>query len=378
MLLFRTSLTGASVSAPQLFVSLLTPPSVQAGSGDLSLAISGGNFTPGDSVTANGIPLQISAITATQITTTVPAAILSVAGDVQIAVTDTSNRVAYLVLIVTPEPTSIHVSTNQLAFPGQIVGTSSAPQTITVSNVGNSTVSISGIAVSGDFSQTNNCVAVVPTASCSIAIVFQPTQAGNRAGVLTLSDSDVTKSQAVILGGVGSDVQVSGGSSGTSATVAAGEPANYGLVISPAGGFTGQVSFSCSNLPRYAECNFNPSNANLGSTPLNVTVTITTSQQQSAYFHKNVGPLVTLASLAMFFLLPLGRPGRKGKNTAVRLIALALMLSPLHGCGSASSSAPPPAQPTAPSVTPSGTYTVNFVVSNPQVSRSVALTLVVR
>jgi lipopolysaccharide export LptBFGC system permease protein LptF len=107
-------------------------------------------------------------------------------------------------------------------------------------------------------------------------------------------------------------------------------------------------------------------------------VTITTSQHQAAALRQNVTPLVTMAmaSLAMFVLLPLRSLRRNGRDALVQLVVLALIFWPLGGCGGASSTPPPP--PPAPLVTPSGTYTVNFIVSSAQISRSVALTLIVK
>src|SRR5260370_41409210 len=119
---------------------------------------------------------------------------------------------------------------------------------------------------------------------------------------------------------MGSGVKIGGsGSSGKTATVSVGQTASYALVVSPEGGFAGQVSFSCSNLPNYAACNFSPASTNLGNTSLSVMVTITTSQHQAAALRHNVTPLVTMAmaSLAMFVLLPLRSLRRNARDAPV-------------------------------------------------------------
>jgi len=375
LLLVRTSLTGSSLPPAQFFVSGLTPTSVLVGSTDLVLTISGGGFAPGDSITANGTQLQIASISPTQITATIPAALMSLSGEIQIAVTDTSNHSAYLAVIVAPQPNTVSISTNVLTFATQIVGTASSSQSLTLSNTGTAPIVVSNISTSGDFSQINNCSTVAPSGSCSISVVFQPSAAGNRTGVLTVNVSDPTKSQSVALGGTGSDVQITAaGGSGTSATVPSGQTASYALIVSPAGGFAGPVSFSCSNLPKYAACNFSPAAINLANASVNVTLAITTSQQQTALLRHDASPLVAMASLAMFFLLPLGIPKRKGKYAIIRLIAIALVIWPLHGCGGAASNPPAPAL----LVTPRGAYTVNVVINSAQISRSVPLTLIVK
>jgi len=382
MFLIRTSLTSASVPAAQFFVSSLSPNIDQAGSPDLTIMINGGGFAAGDSVTANGIPVQIVGVSPAQITATIPAALLSVAGDIQITVTDTSDHVAFLVLTVSGEPTNVALSTNVLNFAAQVVGSSSMSQTVTFSNSGTTPLIVSGVTSTGDFSQTNNCATVAPGSNCSISVVFKPSATGNRSGLLQISDNDFTKMQTVALSGVGSDVQIGGsGSSGTTATVASGKSASYSLTITPQGGFTGQLSFSCTNLPQFASCSFNPSSATIGTSPVNVTVTIATSQQQSASLARPSFPTITaFAYLTPVFLLLFGVRRRGAKrsliNGAIQLLIVALVFFPLAGCGGGASSTPSPAPP-APSVTPAGTYSVNFVVSNAQLSRSITLTLTV-
>ena len=81
-----------------------------------------------------------------------------------------------------------------LSFASQSVGTSSAPQTVTLSNVSSSTViNITSIAVTGsnkkDFTQTNNCgSSLAAGASCTINATFSPVETGSLAATLTVSD----------------------------------------------------------------------------------------------------------------------------------------------------------------------------------------------
>jgi hypothetical protein len=101
-----------------------------------------------------------------------------------------------------------------LAFgPFQEVGTTSSVQTVTLDNVGSAALNISSIVASGDFSQTNNCGAVVApamSASCSINITFTPTTAGIRTGTLSITDNASNSPQMVSLAGTGiSPVQLS-------------------------------------------------------------------------------------------------------------------------------------------------------------------------
>jgi Abnormal spindle-like microcephaly-assoc'd, ASPM-SPD-2-Hydin/Beta-propeller repeat len=379
ILLFRTSLTNATVAPSQFFVTGLSPLNVPAGNPDLAITISGNGFAAANTVSANGVPLLIANSTSTQIIATIPAALLSTEGDVLVSVTDTNNHTVYLELVVSGQNTGVALSTNVLNFPQQVVGSASKSQSVTFSNTGTTPLVVSGVTATGDFSQTNNCTTVGPGAGCSITVVFNPSAAGNRQGFLQISDNDPTKTQSVVLSGIGADLQIgTAGNSGATASVPAGQSASYNLTISPLGGFTGAVNFSCSNLPQYAACSFNPSSANVGSASISVAVTISTSQQSAALIPDRVWQTKAELCFAIFLLFPfaLRRRGWKDyfRNSSVRLRIIALVFLPLAGCAGGGSS---PAAP-APLVTPAGTYTVNFVVSNAQFSRSLPLTLIVK
>src|SRR5262249_53685846 len=76
---------------------------------------------------------------------------------------------------------------------GQLVGSASAARSVTLSNTGNIPLNISGIAVTGDFAQTNTCGAsLAPGVTCTIQVSFTPSTAGARTGSLVVSDDDPT------------------------------------------------------------------------------------------------------------------------------------------------------------------------------------------
>ena len=98
-----------------------------------------------------------------------------------------------------------------LSFPATIQGTSSASQSILVTNSGTASLHIpaTGVALSGtnpgDFSQTNSCSGstVVVQASCVIMVSFQPTAAGTRGAEVLISDDAPNSPQSVSLSGSG-------------------------------------------------------------------------------------------------------------------------------------------------------------------------------
>jgi hypothetical protein len=104
----------------------------------------------------------------------------------------------------------VTVSATRLIFGPQPVGTTSASQSVTLTNTGSRTESVGAItAITGDgltplvaFSQTNNCAsALAPGANCTINISFNPPQAGVLPGNLSIAISE--GGRTVSLTGVG-------------------------------------------------------------------------------------------------------------------------------------------------------------------------------
>jgi len=99
---------------------------------------------------------------------------------------------------------SVTLTPSTLSFDSQQVGSSSAAQTVKISNAGDGPLTISSIAATGDFSQTSNCAgSLAAGANCSISITFTPTAAGSCQGTLTVSDNAATNPQSVSLTGTG-------------------------------------------------------------------------------------------------------------------------------------------------------------------------------
>ncbi|MEO9072572.1 MAG: choice-of-anchor D domain-containing protein [Edaphobacter sp.] len=83
---------------------------------------------------------------------------------------------------------AISLSSAALTFGTQAVATGSAPQTITVTNTGSASLTVSMIATTGDFNETDTCTAapIAVNATCTIQVIFLPTVTGSRNGVLTV------------------------------------------------------------------------------------------------------------------------------------------------------------------------------------------------
>ncbi|MBI3476057.1 MAG: SBBP repeat-containing protein [Acidobacteria bacterium] len=117
-----------------------------------------------------------------------------------------SGRAAFITKIASQ--TFVSVSPLKLTFGKAVVGTSSKPKKVTLTNTGTGVLAINQIYIAGkdtgDFTQTSDCEASIePTASCTISIIFTPTAVGKRIAVLVISDSDPASPQAVALSGNG-------------------------------------------------------------------------------------------------------------------------------------------------------------------------------
>ncbi len=104
--------------------------------------------------------------------------------------------------------TTISVSPTALTFATQNTGTTSAAQSVTITNTGNQPVTISSIALGGtnaaDFTETNNCPAsLAVSGTCSINVTFSPTVAGTRTASLSITDNATGSPQSVTLSGTG-------------------------------------------------------------------------------------------------------------------------------------------------------------------------------
>ena len=103
---------------------------------------------------------------------------------------------------------SVSLSATSLAFPQVGTGSAGLPQSVTLSNTGKASLSISSTAVTGtnasDFGQSNNCgSSLAAGGSCTISVTFTPTARGSRTAWVTITDNAVGSPQTVSLSGTG-------------------------------------------------------------------------------------------------------------------------------------------------------------------------------
>ncbi|HLY63749.1 MAG TPA: choice-of-anchor D domain-containing protein [Terriglobia bacterium] len=294
-----------------------------------------------------------------------------------LTITDNSNGVAgstqTVALSGSGTGPAVNLAPASVTFSGQLVNSTSAAQSVTLTNSGAATLTVAGIVAGGDYAQTNTCgSSVAAGASCTISVTFSPTAAGSRAGTLTITDNGVGSPQTVTLSGMGTDfnVETAPGSS-AAATVTAGGTANFNLSFSGTAGFNGAVELTCSGAPALASCSITPSSLTLsGTTPTNTTVSVTTTARgiippQTELrplppgSHKGLPLLVLVFALTLVGLSLRDRRGRTLLGPRIGL-ACALLFSlilgavSLPGCGGGSS-----ATGITQTGTPAGTYLLN-------------------
>jgi len=80
-----------------------------------------------------------------------------------------------------------------LTYAPQQLSVASASQAVTVTEGSNGSAAITSIAVTGDYSQTNNCPATLAIAqTCTVNVVFTPSALGTRNGTLTIQSNLAT------------------------------------------------------------------------------------------------------------------------------------------------------------------------------------------
>jgi hypothetical protein len=90
----------------------------------------------------------------------------------------------------------LSVSSSTVQFNMQNVGTTSATQTVSLTNMGTTAINITGVSVTGSnptaFKQTNTCTTPLAAGgSCLLHVKFEPTTTGFQTASVTIDDSAV-------------------------------------------------------------------------------------------------------------------------------------------------------------------------------------------
>lgn len=195
-----SSLTVTTASA--FAVTTISPSSGPTGGGT-AITMTGTAFVNGATVTIGGAAAtSVSWVSATSITATTPTGTVGLK-DVVVTNPDTQSATLTSGFTYVGAP-AVGLSPSSLTFTGQVVATTSAAKTVTLSNTGNATLTIASIATTSDYAVTHNCGAAVPAAgTCTVNVTFTPTAVGLRAGSLLINSNATGSPHGAGLSGTG-------------------------------------------------------------------------------------------------------------------------------------------------------------------------------
>jgi FG-GAP-like repeat/Cep192 domain 4/HYDIN/CFA65/VesB-like, Ig-like domain len=282
-----------------------------------------------------------------------------------------------------PSAPGVSLAPNSLDFASEAVGVVSAAQTVTLTNTGNASLSITGITITGaqasDYAQTNTCSSgLAAQTNCTVSVTFTAGAVGSRIASLTIADNAGSSTQTVVLSGSGTGGSLNLGTSSATQTVTAGQSASYTLSIGGRG-FSGTVSLTCTGALTGAACSVPASEAVSATTVSNFTVSVTTTARSASAalapssFPRS-GWLYAMA-LAGILILPASSKHRRKSLRFLRGFPI-LLLAFLCSCGGGSSNGGNGGGGSG--GTAAGTYTFTVNATSGSMSQSLPLTLIVQ
>jgi predicted extracellular nuclease len=287
-----------------------------------------------------------------------------------------------------PAPVNgIVLSPSAVTFPSTLLGVHSNGQAVTLTNIGETPITITSITATGPFAASNNCGTTLAFgANCAINVVFTPTALGAATGqlqVLTSASPNALLSNLTGTGAPAPDFTLtdSTGKTSTSVAVGAGSSTSLALVLTPNASFTGTVTLTCAatgTAPTGVTCT-PPAAIALTTSAVTQNVTFTTTSPTTAsglsLVTGNRSRWITTLTLATAGLLMLfaARSRRLGKLTlrgAGLFTLLLAMCVPTIGCIKKS-----PA--TNPNGTTAGIYNYTVTATSGAIVHTQAVTLTV-
>ena len=213
------SLSASSLAFTNQMVGLTSPPQVITlnNTGNSALTLSGVAFTgtnASEFAETDNCGGSVAAGASCTINVTFsPTATGTRTGTLNITDNSTSPSSPQTVALtgtgIPPAPI-VSLSATSIIFPTQALGTSSAPQTVTLRNAGAAILSIQTVVLaganSGDFaiasgSTCTNGASVAPNASCVIQLTFTPTGLGTRNATVGITDNAADSPETIGLSG---------------------------------------------------------------------------------------------------------------------------------------------------------------------------------
>ena len=301
---FGTQLVGTPTAAQDVTLTnntsssiSLTLPATTTGTNAADFAVSGGT-TPCTASLASGSTCTV-AVTFTPSVAAAESATLNIAytfntviQTIKVALTGTGSNTG----------SALGIAPLSLTFGGQLLTTTSAAQTVTLTNNGNAILNFTAApSTSSGFGNTTTCGATLAaSATCTVSVTFAPTSgAGAVTGTLTLTDDANGSPQSVPLTGTAWDFSVSAPSS---VSVAKGAMGTFPVTITGLGGFTGAVSFTCTPATLITSCAVPTTNA-AAAPGATATATLTASSFVVAPQSMKLPPAATIREVFLVMLV---------------------------------------------------------------------------
>jgi 6-phosphogluconolactonase (cycloisomerase 2 family) len=356
-------------SIPPLAVSNISPTSITAGGPGFTLTVNGSGFVQGSQVSFNLNKVSTTFVNSTQLTASIPASAIAIAGNPYVIVTNPDGfaSVPLTFTVNNPQPVGGSVSAGANALTLNVTGTGFTPSSIVLVN--------GASRVTTYISSTLLHATILPSdlaqgGTLNITVMNPPPGGGITAVIsFTVPDYKVTPPSST-------------------PPVTAGQTANFVLTLSSSNGtFSNPVTFTVSGLPTGATASFAPSaTITPGATAQTVTLSIATMPHtavSTTFFpgtSRPVLPLVCLAGIAFALAgLSLLASGVRVQRLAPQLLLALLIVATagLVACGAVGTgpSSLPPVNPAT--GTPAGTYPIIVSATSGGIAHTATVTLTV-
>jgi len=199
-----------STTSTRLQLTSISPTTATAGGGPFTLTINGQGFTSATAAYIGGLYRAATFVNSTQITVAMTATDIATPGAFQVAVGNFPSGAGcaayvpttFYVLLASGATASLKPAS--VGFGSVVADTTTPAKTVTLTNSGSSSLSISSIVASGDFTETNNCSSSLAAhSSCTVKVTFSVPVVGAITGALTFTDGASNSPQLVKLTGTG-------------------------------------------------------------------------------------------------------------------------------------------------------------------------------
>ena len=215
------SFPGGGIVAPLPNLGTSCGASVSAPVGSAGMSATDGSVAPNSGCTL--VTAQVNFPTPGTYTLQLDAGAFTMSSP---AVYSNPTPITRTITVVPPPAPAVALSGSSLSFGAQTVDTSSGTQSITVTNSGTASLSISAVNVAGDFGFTGcaSPLTLSPGASCTLSIYFFPTTTGDLAGSVSIVSNASGSPHVITLGGTGTPEPVP-------AIALAPSSANFGTIL---------------------------------------------------------------------------------------------------------------------------------------------------